>query len=119
MNIRKHSKWQKLTVMLAAVLAVQVAIAFTGSVSSTSGNSAKKEKFTLKNFNKNFKNISVVSLTNGLSYKRTQVSSQQSNNNGMQLNGVMHYEKGNTTYIYPYKHKVNVPKFKAPSPVAH
>lgn len=103
---------------MAAVLAVQVAIAFTGSVSSTSGNSAKKEKFTLKNFNKNFKNVSVVSLTNGLSYKGAQVFVQQ-RNNGLELNGVMHYEKGNTTYIYPYKHKVNVPKFKAPSPVAH
>ena len=119
MNMRKHSKWQKLTVMMAAMLAVQVAIAFTGSVSSTSGNSAKKEKFTLKNFNRNFKNVSVVSLTNGLSYKGAQVVTQQRNNNGMELKGVMHYEKGNTTYIYPYKHKVNVPKFKAPSPVAH
>ncbi len=119
MNIRKHIKWQKITVMLAAVLAVQVAFAFTGSVSGSSNNSAKKEKFTLKNFNKNFKNISVVSLSYGLTLKNSQVTSQQKNNTGMQLNGVLHYEKGNTTYIYPYKHKVTVPKFKAPSPVAH
>jgi hypothetical protein len=119
MMTRKHIKWPKITVMLAAVLAVQVAFAFTGSVSSSTGNSAKKEKFTLKNFNKNFKNISVVSLTNGLTLKHTQVNSQQKNNNGIQLNTVMHYEKGNTTYVYPYKHKVTAPKFKAPSPAVH
>ncbi len=32
------------------------------------------------------------------------------------LTSMMRYERGNTTYIYPYTHKVGVPKFITPTP---
>jgi hypothetical protein len=32
------------------------------------------------------------------------------------IHSIITYQKGNTTFIYPYKHKVNVPKFKTPEP---
>jgi len=33
------------------------------------------------------------------------------------LNSVVTFQKGNTTFIYPYKYKVKVPIFKTPAPV--
>ncbi len=33
------------------------------------------------------------------------------------MNSVITYQRGNTTYIYPYKHKVTLPTFKTPAPV--
>ena len=34
---------------------------------------------------------------------------------GTTFNNMMRFEKGNTTYIYPYKHKVKVAVFKTPT----
>lgn len=33
------------------------------------------------------------------------------------MNAVVTFQKGNTTFIYPYKYKVKVPIFKTPAPV--
>lgn len=84
------------------------------------GTSEKKSKdlYSLKYFNKNFyKNTSPFSLRAGFEYKGTRVISQKVDANGnLVLTSMMRYERGNTTYIYPYTHKVVVPKFKAPTP---
>jgi len=32
------------------------------------------------------------------------------------MNSVITFQRGNTTFIYPYKHKVKVPTFKTPTP---
>jgi hypothetical protein len=99
-----------IALLLACV--TQIAIAsFTGTIGESS-----KNKYSLKNFNKNFyKKASPYSLRAGFQYKGTQIMSQQKDATGITYNNMMRYEKGNTTYIYPYKHKVKVAAFKAPS----
>ena len=32
------------------------------------------------------------------------------------MNSVITFQRGNTTFIYPYQHKVSVPTFKVPAP---
>ncbi|TDH18295.1 hypothetical protein EXU57_23870 [Segetibacter sp. 3557_3] len=100
-------------IALVFICATEISMgSFTGSTDENSRN-----KYSLKNFNKNFyKKASPYSLHAGFEYKGTQIISQQSTPEGVTLNSVMRFEKGNTTYIYPYKHKVSVPKFKAPVP---
>ncbi|MEO7312357.1 MAG: hypothetical protein ABIX01_18285 [Chitinophagaceae bacterium] len=33
------------------------------------------------------------------------------------LNSIITFQRGNTTFIYPYQYKITVPKFKTPAPV--
>lgn len=106
-------KGRKILVALLMLGVTQLAVAsFTGSTEEST-----KNKYSLKNFNKTFyKNASPFSLRAGFQYKGTQVISMQKDANEVTYNSIMRFEKGNTTYIYPYKHTVNVPKFKAPTP---
>ena len=107
-TIRKR----KIVIALLLVMGTHLSMgSFTGTVDEKS-----KSKYSLKNFNKNFyKKSSPFSLTAGFQFKGTQLMSTQKTISGTTYNTMMRYEKGNTTYIYPYKHKVNVPLFKAPS----
>ena len=105
---------KKFIIALLLVSATHIAMgSFTGS-------SDKKTKnlYSLKNFNRNFyKSTSPFSLRAGFEYKGLQLLSQKKEINGdLTLNSMMRFEKGNTTYIYPYTHKVSVPKFKSPTP---
>ena len=95
--------------------ATQIAMgSFTGSSDENS-----KNKYSLKNFNKNFyKTASPFSLRSTFQYKGTQIVSIQKDDNSTIYQTIMRFEKGNTTYIYPYKHKVSLPRFKAPAPPA-
>lgn len=112
MNILHTIKRTKLAVAVVLVCAAQIAFAsFTGTIGESS-----KNKYSLKNFNKNFyKKASAFSLRAGFQYKGTLVMNQQKDATGFTLNNMMRFEKGNTTYIYPYKHKVKVAAFKTPS----
>ena len=105
-------KRRKLAIAMFLVCATQLAFAsFTGSIGESS-----KNKYSLKHFNKNFyKKASPYSLRAGFVYKGTQTLSQQRDAKGVTFNNTMRFEKGNTTYIYPYKHKVSVATFKTPS----
>src|SRR5437868_3679401 len=105
---------KKFIIALLLVSATHIAMgSFTGS-------SDKKTKnlYSLKNFNRNFyKSTSPFSLRAGFEYKGLQLLSQKKEINGdITFNSMMRFEKGNTTYIYPYTHKVSVPKFKSPTP---
>lgn len=90
------------------------------AMGSFTGSSDKKTKnlYSLKNFNRNFyRSTSPFSLRAGFEYKGLQLLSQKKEINGdITFNSMMRFEKGNTTYIYPYTHKVSVPKFKSPTP---
>lgn len=90
------------------------------AMGSFTGRSERKTKnlYSLKNFNKNFyRNASHFSLSAGFQYKGVRFLSQKKEANGdITINSMMRFEKGNTTYIYPYTHKVSVPKFKTPIP---
>lgn len=112
MKLVQTIKRRKLVIALLFACATQIALAsFTGTIGESSRN-----KYSLKNFNNNFyKKASPYSLRAGFQYKGTQVMGQQKDATGTTLNNMMRFEKGNTTYIYPYKHKVNVAVFKTPT----
>jgi hypothetical protein len=115
MSLVKTIKRRKIAIALLLVCATQISLgSFTGTVDEKA-----KAKYSLKNFNKTFyKKASPFSLTAGYQYKGTQVLSQQKDASGITYNSIMRYEKGNTTYIYPYKHKVTVSVFRTPTPPA-
>jgi len=105
---------KKITLALLLIGATNLTMgSFTGSSDLKS-----KNLYSLKNFNRNFyKSTSPFSLRAGFQYKGMQLLSQKKEINGdITLNSIMRFEKGNTTYIYPYTHKVSVPKFKSPAP---
>jgi len=92
--------------------------AFTGSVDSKDNNN----KFSLKNLNKISKNYSLSSLSalkNSYEFKNQyQLNEQKTDDNAVEIQSMVRLEKGNTTFVYPYKYKVKVPKFKTPVPPA-
>lgn len=89
------------------------------AMGSFTGTSEKKSRnlYSLKNFNRYFsKNTLSFSLRSGYQLKGSQLLNQKQELNGdITFNSMMRYEKGNTTYLYPYTHKVNVAKFKTPT----
>ena len=111
--IKRHPiRTKKILIALLILGATQIAMgSFTGSTEESS-----KNKYSLKNFNKTFyKSASPFSLRAGFQYKGAQVVSIKKDAGAITYNSIMRFEKGNTTYIYPYKHTVNTPKFKAPT----
>lgn len=114
MKNSNHIKSKKLFIALLLVSATHLAMAsFTSSADKKLRNI-----YSLKNFNKNFyKSTSPFSLRSGYNYKGLQLLSQTKQINGdISVNSMMRFEKGYTTYIYPYTHKVILPKFKTPAP---
>lgn len=104
----------KIITALLLVSAAHIAMgAFTGTSSKKSGN-----LYSLKSFNRNYYKYSIgFSLRSGFEFKGTRFLSQKKETNGdITMVSMMRYEKGNTTYIYPYSHKIVVPKFKTPAP---
>ncbi len=110
----KQFKIKKVMIALLLVGAAHIAMAsFTGRSEKKSG-----DLYSLKSFNKNFyRNTSYFSLRAGFDYKGARFLSQKKEANGdITINSMMRFERGNTTYIYPYIHKITVPKFKTPAP---
>ncbi len=107
----------KVIKLLLALFVLNAAHIATGSFTGTT-NDKTKNIYSLKNFNRNFyKSASPFSLRAGFQYHGSQLISVKKERNGdLTLNSMMRFEKGNTTYIYPYKHKVPIPKFKTPAP---
>lgn len=108
-------KTYKLKKILFALLFISAAHIALGSFTGSSERKSRK-LYSLSNFNKNFyKSLSPFSLRSGFEYKGTQLLRQRQETNGdVTFTSMMRYEKGNTTYIYPYVHKVSSPKFKIP-----
>jgi hypothetical protein len=106
-------KLKKGLIALLLVGATEISMgSFTGSTDESS-----KNRYSLTNFNRNFyKNAVPLSLRAGFQFKGAQMLSLQKEDNTISYNTLIRFEKGNTTYIYPYKHKVSIPKFKAPAP---
>ncbi len=106
-------QFRKFLIVLLFIGATQIALgSFTGSSEESS-----KNKYSLKNFNKNFyKSAAPFSLRAGYQYKGTENFVVQKDDKSTTYNSIMRFEKGNTTYIYPYKHTVTIPKFKTPVP---
>lgn len=99
-----------------------IALVFTMAahfaIGSFTGRIDEKNKFSLKNINKISKNYSLTSFRlSDFQFKGSQDMDEQKNENGIEMKTVLRFEKGNTTFIFPYKYEVKkVPKFKAPTP---
>ena len=84
-------------------------------VSSSSESKKASEKYSLKNLSSLSHKVSTFhDLKSRLIYKGLTVSS--SLNGGQAQTNYLKYNKGNITYVIPYRHKVILPRFKAPSP---
>lgn len=76
---------------------------------------ANKSTFTLKNLNKS-KGFTLSPGVSNYQFKGSQfLSVKKSSNNTVQVNSVIRYQSGNTTYVFPYKYKVKAPLFKTPA----
>jgi hypothetical protein len=112
--MRKGLKYSKYFTAVVCLLVVQVVYgSFTGN------SDGSKDKFSLKNLSSVSKAYSLSSLRiNTFHYKGTTELSQQNIGDQVQVTSMIRMERGNTTFIYPYKYSVKVPKFvtpKAPS----
>ena len=115
MTVRKHiRKIAIATILLAGVQFAFAAFTLTGITEKK----AKDSKYTLKNLpSLTAKAVSYSSLKYSLHLKSTtQVTSKNSLRNGVEVSSMLRYDNGNTSFVYPYKFKVKVPKFKTPSP---
>lgn len=113
MKTRQYIKKASFVALLA--MGIQVAYAafsFTGIADEKT----KSSKYSLKNLSTlSHKGLSFSSLKSSLQFKGTQLSKDGQGN--AEMNSMLRYDNGNTTYIYPYKFKIKAPKFKTPSPV--
>jgi hypothetical protein len=58
------------------------------------------------------RNSIAFNLKSGLSYKGSLLSNTTTVGNSLIANSLVTYQKGNITYIIPYKHKIVVPEIK-------
>ena len=111
----------RLTLAVTLFIGVQLShAAFTLSGISTEKR-GKQSKFTLKNLNLlNSKSLSYSSLKATMQYKSIQtLGLQLKGNNNTEINSMLRFDNGNSSFVFPYKFKVKVPKFKTPSPTSN
>lgn len=111
LNKRHIKKATAATIFCMAASFAFASFTLTGTVDEK----AKSNKYSLKNIN----HFSQKSFS--LSLLRTRLQNGGSSiitpkNNGTALNPFLQIDRGNTTYIMPYKFKIKAPKFKTPSP---
>jgi hypothetical protein len=115
----KRSKFI-LTLILAVTLFIGVQTGYAAFTLSgvTTEKRGKQSKFTLKNLNLfNTKSLSYSSLRSTMQYKSIQtLGLQLKGNNITEMNSMLRFDNGNSSFVFPYKFKVKVPKFKTPTP---
>lgn len=109
------------TLAFTLLIGVQTGYAaFTLSGISTEKR-GKQSKFTLKNLTLlNTKSLSYSSLKATMQYKNIQtLGLQLKGNNNTEMNSMLRFDNGNSSFVFPYKFKVKVPKFKTPTPASN
>ncbi|RWZ88856.1 MAG: hypothetical protein EO766_06835 [Hydrotalea sp. AMD] len=115
-NNRFISKLTFLTLFIIVTKCAVAAITFSG----TTDESKNSSKYSLKNLSHySHKTFSLSLIKAGLEYNGTHILKTQNYASGAEVNSIMQYKSGNTTYVFPYKFKVHVPKFKTPSPITN
>ncbi len=103
-------------ILIMSVQVVLASISFSGIIDDKN----KSNKYSLKNLSLlSHHSLSLSSVKLNLQYKGTDVLSQKTTATGLEINSILYYNSGNTTYIMPYKFKVKVPKFKTPTAPAN
>lgn len=111
-----HKKIAIATILLLSMKLTFAAISFTGIVDEKTRNN----KYSLRNLNNySKKGLSLNAIKSNLQFKGIYLPSTSLSLESSEVNSMLQYNNGNTTYVYPYKFKVKVPKFKTPSPAAH
>ncbi|MFZ9332297.1 MAG: hypothetical protein ACO23W_07600 [Chitinophagaceae bacterium] len=72
-----------------------------------------KSKSSKSSFSNMKKHLS-LSLRDGFSYRDNKAFGFKRHGNAVMFNNVITYQKGNVTYIIPYKNRVVLNKFKTP-----
>lgn len=109
-------------IAFAAIFLTIVQVAFASlSFTGISDERNKANKYSLKNLNNYSYSHRIISLSvvkSDLQFKNAQVLTQKSNVNGVEMmNSMMQFDRGNTTYIFPYKFKIKLPKDKIRIPI--
>ena len=105
------------TILTSFVLVILISTTTNASTVVTGTIESKKatEKYSLKNLsNLSHKLTTFYDLKSSLVFKGLSVRINLSGNAAQ--SNYLKYNKGNITYVIPYRHKVLLPKFKAPSP---
>jgi len=103
---------------MGCILIVQGAVASFTVKGTNDDKSTSTSKYSLNNLNKYaHKSFSFSLMKSTMQLNSIQVMTQKSNTQNLELNTFLQYNKGNVTYVFPYKFKVKVPKFKTPSPI--
>jgi hypothetical protein len=104
--------------LLVGVGHVYAAFTLSGITTEKKG---RQSKYTLKNLNLlNSKSLSYSSLKATMQYKSIQtLGSQLKANNNTEMNSMLRFDNGNSSFVFPYKFKVKVPRFKTPSPTSN
>ncbi len=105
------------TILSSVVLLAVISTTVHASTTTTGTIASKKaaEKYSLKNLSSlSHKATTFHDLKSSLVYKGLSV---HSNLNGAANQATyLKYNKGNISYVIPYKHKLILPRFKTPSP---
>jgi len=118
-------KRSKLLTILTLVAALLVGVQYGHAAFTLSGNTTEKRgkqsKYTLKNLNLlNSKSLSYSSLKATMQYKSIQtLGLQLKGNNNTEINSMLRFDNGNSSFVFPYKFIVKVPKFKTPTPASN
>lgn len=97
------------------ILIIALLVGF-GNISFADRGAGKKSKAkTLLNINTNnttLKNSLVLNIKSGLNYKGSLLTDLHTSSNSIISTSLLTYQKGNTTYIIPYKQKITVPEIR-------
>ncbi len=113
--MRLKAEHTKIFITALLIMSLGINIAF-GSFTGASIDE-HSSKFSLKNLSTLSKNYSLSYLKVGdFRYVGTQQLSQQKvGDTAVEVQSMMRVQRGNTTFVYPYKYKMQVPRFKAPT----
>jgi hypothetical protein len=76
-----------------------------------------RSHLSLKNLNNySKKGLSLNAIKSNLQFKGLYIPTSNVSLESNEVNSMLQFNNGNTTYVYPYKFKVKVPKFKTPTP---
>lgn len=109
---RIYKKWAIIGALMLSVHLAYATFSFTGIVDDKTRNT----KYTLRslsNFSK--KGLSISALKSTLQFRGLQVIPTKPST-ASDVQTIFQYDNGNTTYVYPYRFKVKVPRFKTPQP---